>query len=135
MPTAVPKLAAQLAYLRLTGYRLAPERRGLRSRISVVNPATGGVAVEIPEKHAGMFGGMSASRLLAGVRSLPPAGPPPDLQNSDLLYQVLLSLALQDVEVGGAEAADLADRALALSRGNKELNPPAALEAAKQSSA
>ena len=132
---AFTQLAAQLAYLRLTGYRLAPERRGLRSRISVVNPATGGVAVEIPEKHAGMFGGMSASRLLAGVRSLPPAGPPPDLQNSDLLYQVLLSLALQDVEVGGAEAADLADRALALSRGNKELNPPAALEAAKQSSA
>src|SRR2546429_3228228 len=111
---AFTQLAAQLAYLRLTGYRLAPERRGLRSRISVVNPATGGVAVEIPEKHAGMFGGMSASRLLAGVRSLPPAGPPPDLQNSDLLYQVLLSLALQDPEVGGADAAELADRALEL---------------------
>jgi hypothetical protein len=126
------QVAAQLAYLRLTGYRLTPERHGLRSRISVVNPATGGVAVEIPDKHAGMFGGMNAPRLLAGVRSLPPAGPPPDLQNSELLYQVLLSLALQDADLGGAEAADLADRALELSRQNKELAPPAALEAAKQ---
>jgi hypothetical protein len=131
---AFTQLAALLAYLRLTGYRLAPERRGLRSRISVVNPATGGVAVEIPEKHAGMFGGITASRLLAGVRGLPPAGPPPDLQNSELLHQVLLSLALQDSDVGGAEAAELADRALELSRSNKELDPPAALEAAKQSS-
>ena len=129
---AFTQLAAQLAYLRLTGYRLAPERRGLRSRISVVNPATGGVVVEIPEKHAGMFGGMTASRLLAGVRALPPAGPPPDLQNADLLHQVLLSLALSDAEVGGAEAAELADRALELSRANKELDPPAALGAAKQ---
>jgi hypothetical protein len=75
---------------------------------------------------------MNAGRLLAGVRSLPPAGPPPDLQNSELLYQVLLSLALQDRDVGGAEAADLADRALELSRQNKELAPPAALEAAKE---
>lgn len=129
---AFTQLAAQLGYLRLTGYRLAPERRGLRSRISVVNPATGAVAVEIPDKHAGMFGGMNASRLLAGVRSLPPAGPPPDLENSDLLRQVLLALALQDAEVTGAEAAELADRALELSRQNKQLNPPAALEAAKQ---
>jgi hypothetical protein len=131
---AFTQLAAQLAYMRLTGYRLAPERRGLRSRISVVNPATGGVAVEIPEKHAGLFGGMTASRLLANVRALPPAGPPPDLQNSELMQQVFLSLALQDPDVGGAEAAEIADRALELSRGNKELDPPAALEAAKQAS-
>jgi hypothetical protein len=128
------QLAAQLAYLRLTGYRLAPERRGLRSRISVVNPATGGVAVTIPEKHAGMFGGMSASKLLIGVRALPPAGPPPDLQSSELLRQVLLSLALQDSDVSGAEAAELADRALELSQTNRQLDPPAALEAAKQGS-
>jgi hypothetical protein len=131
---AFTQLAAQLAYLRLTGYRLAPERRGLRSRISVVNPATGGVAVTIPEKHAGMLGGTSASKLLMGVRALPPAGPPPDLQSSELLRQVLLSLALQDSEVSGAEAAELADRALELSQGNRALDPPAALEAAKQGS-
>src|SRR5436305_6985663 len=129
---AFTQLAAQLGYLRLTGYRLVPERRGLRSRISVVNPATGGVAVEIPEKHAGMFGGISASRLLAGLRALPPAGRPPDLQNSELLHQVLLSLALQDSDVGGAEAAELADRALQLSQQNQELDPPAALAAAQQ---
>ncbi len=119
-------------YLRLTGYRLVPERRGLRSRISVVNPATGGIAVTIPEKHAGMFGGTNASRLLAGVRALPAAGPPPDTQNSELLRQVLLALALQDSEVSGAQAAELADRALELSEGNRALDPPAALEAAKQ---
>ncbi len=130
--TAFTQLAAQLGYMRLTGYRLAPERRGLRSQISVVNPATGAVAVTIPEKHAGFFGGMSASRLLANVRALPPAGPPPDLQNSELMRQVLLALALQDPDVGGAEAADLADHALELSQGNRELDPPAALEAAKQ---
>ncbi|HEY2161121.1 MAG TPA: hypothetical protein VGH24_07435 [Solirubrobacteraceae bacterium] len=131
---AFMQLAAQLAYLRLTGYRLAPERRGLRSRISVVNPATGGVAVTIPEKHAGMLGGTSASKLLVSVRGLPPAGPPPDLQNSELMRQVLLSLALQDADVSGAEAAELADRALELSQGHRALDPPAALEAAKQSS-
>ena len=129
---AFTQLAAQLGYLRLTGYRLVPERRGVRSRISVVNPATGGVAVEIPEKHAGMFGGMNASRLLAGVRALPPAGPPPDLENSELMRQVFLSLALQDADVGGAEAPELAERALELSRSDRELDPPAALEAAKQ---
>ena len=77
---------------------------------------------------------MTASRLLANVRALPPAGPPPDLQNSNLMQQVFLSLALQDPDVGGAEAAELADRALELSRSNKELDPPAALEAAKQGS-
>jgi hypothetical protein len=131
---AFTQLAAQLAYLRLTGYRLAPERRGLRSRISVVNPATGGVVVTIPEKHAGMLGGTSAAKLLVGVRALPPAGPPPDLQNAELVRQVLLSLALQDPDVGGAEAADLADRALELTRGDGALDPPAALEAAKQGS-
>jgi hypothetical protein len=129
---AFTQLAAQLAYLRLTGYRLAPERRGLRSRISVVNPATGGIAVTIPEKHAGMFGGTTASKLLAGVRALPPAGSPPETQNSELMRQVLLALALQDSDVSGAQAAELADRALELSQGNRELDPPAALEAAKQ---
>jgi hypothetical protein len=130
---AFTQLAAQLAYLRLTGYRLTPERRGLRSRISVVNPATGAIVVTIPEKHAGMFGGTSASKLLAGVRALPPAGPPPDLQNSELLRQVLLALALQDADVGGAQAAEIADRAVELSQ-SKQLDPPAALEAAKQAS-
>src|SRR5437588_6914705 len=45
---AFTQLAAQLGYLRLSGYRLALERAGLRSRISVVNPATGAIAVTIP---------------------------------------------------------------------------------------
>jgi hypothetical protein len=62
---------------------------------------------------------------------LPPAGAPPDLQNPELLRQVLLALALRDENVGGAEAAELADRALELTRGNAALDPPAALEAAK----
>ncbi|HEY2260485.1 MAG TPA: hypothetical protein VGH45_12265 [Solirubrobacteraceae bacterium] len=132
------QLAAQLGYMRLSGYRLALERHGLRSRISVVNPATGAIAVTIPDKHPGGMlsfgGGNNAARLLAGVRSLPPAGPPPDLGDPELMRQVLLALALRDETVGGAEAAELADRALELVRGNRSLDPPAALEAAKEES-
>jgi hypothetical protein len=132
------QLAAQLGYMRLSGYRLALERHGLRSKIAVVNPATGAIAVTIPDKHPGGMlsfgGGNNAARLLAGVRSLPPAGPPPDLETPELMRQVLLALALRDESVGGAEAAELADRALELARANKALDPPAALEAAKSES-
>jgi hypothetical protein len=135
--TAFTQLAAQLGYLRLSGYRLALERSGLRSKVNVVNPATGGIVATIPDKHPGGLlslggGANSAGRLLVAVRSLPPAGPPPDLQNPELLGQVLLALALQDEDVSGAEAAELADRALELVRSNVALDPPAALEAAKQ---
>jgi hypothetical protein len=66
------------------------------------------------------------------VRGLPPAGPPPDLQSPELLRQVLLALALRDESIGGAEAAELADRALELTRQSGGMDPPAALEAAKQ---
>lgn len=126
-------LAAQLGYLRLSGYRLALERHGLRSRISVVNPATGGIVATIPDKHpAGLLRrGGGASGLLAAVRTLPPAGPPPDLQSPELLRQVLLALALRDEDVSGAEAVELADRALALLEAGSTLDPPAALLAAK----
>jgi hypothetical protein len=128
------QLAAQLGYLRLSGYRLALERAGLRSKIAVVNPATGAIVATIPEKHPGGLlsrGGATAARLLAELRGLPPAGAPPDLQDPELLRQILLALALRDDTVGGAEAAELADRALELVRGNAALDPPAALEAAK----
>jgi hypothetical protein len=134
---AFAQLAAQLGYLRLSGYRLALERVGLRSKVNVVNPATGGVVATIPDKHPGGLlsfggGGNTAPRLLAATRSLPPAGTPPDLRDPELLRQVLLALALRDDSVGGAQAAELADRALELTRGNAALDPPAALEAAKQ---
>jgi len=130
---AFTQLAAQLGYLRLSGYRLTLERHGLRSRVGVLNPATGAIVATIPEKHpGGLFGGGNgAAKLLAGARALPPAGAPPDLQNPELLRQVLLALALRDESVSGAEAAELADRALQLTRGNAALDPPAALEAAK----
>jgi hypothetical protein len=130
---AFTQLAAQLGYLRLSGYRLTLERHGLRSKVGVLNPATGAIVATIPDKHpGGLFGGgNNASKLLAGVRSLPPAGAPPDLQNPELLRQVLLALALRDESVSGAEAAELADRALQLTRGDAALDPPAALEAAK----
>jgi hypothetical protein len=126
-------LAAQLGYLRLSGYRLALERSGLRSKVNLVNPATGAVAATIPDRAGGRLfgGGVSASRLVAGARALPPAGPPPDSSNPELLHQVLLALALRDDSVSGAEAAELADRALALVKGNPQLPPPEALEAAK----
>ncbi|MBV9804345.1 MAG: hypothetical protein JO130_14185 [Solirubrobacterales bacterium] len=131
---AFAQLAAQLGYLRLSGYRLALERAGLRSKVSVVNPATGGIVAVIPDKASGRLfgGGASAPRLLASVRDLPPAGRPPDTQSPELLRQVLLALALRDESVGGAEAAELADRALQLALGSGDLDPPAALEAAKQ---
>jgi hypothetical protein len=129
------QLAAQLGYLRLSGYRLALERHGLRSKINVVNPATGGIAATIPEKHpGGLFGGGGgAPKLLAQVSALPPAGPPPDTQNPELMQQVLLALALRDDSISGAEAPALADRALELTRGDSALDPTAALEAAKRS--
>ena len=132
---AFTQLAAQLGYMRLSGYRLTLERHGLRSKISVVNPATGAIAVTIPDKHPGMLsfgGGENAVKLLAGVRSLPPAGDPPDLQNPELMRQVLLALALRDESVSGVEAAELADRALGLAQADRALDPPAALEAARQ---
>jgi hypothetical protein len=131
---AFTQLAAQLGYLRLSGYRLTLERHGLRSKVGVLNPATGAILATIPDKYpGGLFGGgNNASRLLAGVRALPPAGAPPDLQNPEMLRQVLLALALRDESVSGAEAAELADRALELARDDAALDPPAALQAAKK---
>jgi hypothetical protein len=132
---AFTQLAAQLGYLRLSGFRLALERAGLRSKVALVNPATGAVVTTIPDKHPGRLfggGGASAPKLLATVRALPPAGPPPDTQNPELMRQVLLALALRDETVGGADAVELVDRALELTRGDRSLDPPAALEAAKR---
>lgn len=136
---AFVSLAAQLGYLRLTGYRLALERHGLRTRIRVVNPATGAVAAAIGDRHPrGLFsrgeGAGAASRLAATLRALPPAGPPPDPSDPELMRGVLLTLALRDESLGGAEAAELADRALALMTADGPggaLDPPAALEAAR----
>jgi hypothetical protein len=128
------KLAAQLGYMRLSGYKLALERHGLRSRISVVNPATGAIAVVVPDKAPGRLfgGGGGASKLASQVAALPPAGPPPDTQDPELMRQVLLALALRDDSIGGAEAAELVDRALPMVTGAGALDPPAALEAAKK---
>jgi hypothetical protein len=130
---AFVQLAAQLGYLRLSGYRLVPERSGVRSKVNLVNPATGAVALTIPDRHPGRLlgGGVNVAALLASAGSLPPAGPPADTQRPEVLHQVLLALALRDDSIGGAEAAMLADRALELAQANQALDPPAALEAAK----
>jgi hypothetical protein len=130
---AFTQLAAQLGYLRLSGYRLVPVRSGLRSKINLVNPATGGIAITIPDRHPGrlLAGGSNVRTLLATASSLPPAGAPADTRSPELLRQVLLALALRDESIGGAEAAILADRALELAQANQALDPPAALEAAK----
>ena len=130
---AFAQLAAELGYLRLSGYRVQPMRSGLRSKVNVVNPATGAIAVTVPEKHGGRLfgGGANVSSLLAAVRGLPAAGPPPDTQSPEMLRQVLLALALRDDSLGGAEAAMLADRALELAQADRALDPPAALAAAK----
>ncbi len=134
---AYVSLAAQLGYLRLSGYRLALERSGLRSKVNLVNPATGGVAATIPDKAPGRLfggGGAGAVKLVVATRALPQAGPPPDTKDPELLRQALLALALRDDEVSGADAAELADRALTLVTGNPQLDPPAALEQAKTQS-
>ncbi|MDE3130811.1 MAG: hypothetical protein KGL16_06620, partial [Acidobacteriota bacterium] len=104
--SAYQQLAAQIGYLRLSGYRLALERSGLRSKVALVNPATGAVTLQIPDRHPGRLfgGGANVSSLLAAARALPPAGPPPDLQRPELLRQTLLALALGDESTGGAEA-------------------------------
>ena len=47
---------------------------------------------------------------------------------------MLLALALRDENLGGAQAAELADRALELVRGDAALDPPAALQAARNQS-
>jgi hypothetical protein len=132
--SAFGQLAAHLGYLRLSGYRLVLERSGIRSKVSVLNPATGGVALLIPDRHPGRLlgAGNNVSRLLALAKSLPPAGPPPDLQNPELLQQVLLALALRDDTVTGEQAVELADRALEIVRADSTLDPAAALEKAKQ---
>jgi hypothetical protein len=138
-------LAAELGYRRLSGYRVSLERHGLRSKARLVNPATGAIAAVIDDRHprAGLFSRGSdqgASGLVARLRVLPSAGPPPDLANPELLRGVLLALALRDDSLGGAEAAELADRALALmtagegtgaGAGGRALDPPAALQAAR----
>ncbi len=131
---AYQQLAAQVGYLRLSGYRLGLERSGLRSRIALIDPASGAIAMSIPDKHPGRLfgGGKDVAALLAGARELPPAGPPPDLQRPELLHQTLVALALADEDTSGEQAVELADRALELSRGTPELDPAAALVAARE---
>jgi hypothetical protein len=131
---AYQQLAAQLGYLRLTGYRVALERAGLHSKVNLVDPATGGIAFQIPGKHPGKLfgGGVNVKSLLVAARALPPAGQPPDLQNPELLRQTFLALALRDESTSGAEAAELADRALTIAQGDSTLDPVAALAAARQ---
>jgi hypothetical protein len=131
--SAFTQLAATLGYLRLSGYRLILERSGIRSKINLLNPATGGVAMVIPDKHPGrLLGGTNVQRLLAQAKSLPQAGLPPDTSNPELLRQVLLALALRDDTVSGEQAVTLADRALALSQADSSLDPAGALRAAKE---
>ena len=62
---AFTQLAAQLGYMRLSGYRLALERHGLRSKVNVVNPATGAIVATIPDRHGGrLFGGGASAGAL-----------------------------------------------------------------------
>ncbi|MGN6170615.1 MAG: hypothetical protein ACTHQQ_20980 [Solirubrobacteraceae bacterium] len=131
---AFTQLAAQLGYLRLSGYRLTLERHGLRSKVHVVNPGTGAIAATIPERHPGKLfgGGVTARSLVTSVSALPAPGPPPVLDSPELLRNVLLSLALRDETLTGVQAVDVAEQALALASGEGALEPQAALEAAKR---
>ncbi|MGC9222164.1 MAG: hypothetical protein ACP5H2_12640 [Solirubrobacteraceae bacterium] len=132
---AFQQLAAQLGYLRLSGYRFALERSGLRSKLSLVNPASGAILLQIPDKHPGRLfgGGHNVTSLLAAATNLPPAGPPPDVRSPELLRQAYLALALSDENTTGAQAADLADRAFEIASKDATLDPAAALERARHS--
>ena len=108
------QLAAQLGYLRLSGYRLALERHGLRSKIGVVNPATGAIVVQIPDKHPGrLFGGWrraaAAGRRCARCRR-------PGRRRTSRIPSCCVRCSWRwrcaTTTIGGAEAAELADRAL-----------------------
>ena len=131
---AFTQLAAQLGYLRLSGYKLALERHGLRSKIHVVNPATGAIAATIPERHPGKLfgGGVGVQSMLASVSGLPAPGRPPELDSPEFLRELLLALALRDESLDGAEAVEIAERAVPLASGQRALDPAAALEAAKR---
>ncbi len=127
-------LAAQLGYLRLSGYRVVLEREGTRSALHLMDPATGAVAARIPSRHPGrlsLSGGATAPRLLAELRALPAAGPETDPQRPELLREVILALALRDEDTSGAEAVELADRALELAQADPSLDPTKALAAAR----
>ena len=131
------QLAAQIGFLRLSGYRVALERVGLRSRLSLVDPATGAIALTVPERAGGRLfgGGTTAPTLLGSSHALPAAGPPPDLARPEALHEVLLALALGDDSLGGAAAAEAADRALALMTADSSLEPKRALAQATSSGA
>ncbi len=131
---AFTQLAAQLGYLRLSGYKLALERHGLRSKVHVIDPATGAIAATIPERHPGKLfgGGVGVQSLLASVSELPAPGPPPALDSPAFLRELLLALALRDETLDGAQAVEVAERAVPLASGQDALDPSAALEAAKR---
>jgi hypothetical protein len=79
--------------------------------------------------HGSHFGRLRVASGAEWTRTLAFALP---TQNPELMREVLLTLALSDDSLSGVEAAELADRALGVARGNPQLDPPAALEAAKQ---
>ena len=109
------QLAAQLGYLRLSGYRLALEQAGLRSKAALVNPPRAVVAM-IPDKAPGrLFGGARAQPGGGVCVTLPPAGARPTSE-PEQLRQEPLALALRDESHGGAEAGEPADHALELAK-------------------
>lgn len=130
-------LAGRLAYLRMSGYRVALERHGLRSKLRLVDPSSGAITAVIEDKHprGGMLSRGSAGTargLATRMAALPAAGPPADPTDPEMLRGVLLALALREEDLGGAEAAELADRALELMRAPEaRLDPTAALQAAR----
>ncbi|MGI8557271.1 MAG: hypothetical protein ACR2ND_03010 [Solirubrobacteraceae bacterium] len=130
-------LAAQLGYLRLSGWRIVLTREGLRSRVDVLNPATGAIAASIPRKCGGsLFGGRAkggVGALRAALRALqPPESVDRAAASQEQLYGLYLSLAMADADSSAAAGVELADRAWELSRADPALDPRAALEAARR---
>jgi hypothetical protein len=129
---AYVQVALRVAAHRLSGYRLTAERCGLRSKLRLIDPASGALACVIPERMPSRwFGGQALlPRLVAELAKLPvPGGRGSDAGSP--LRAVLLTLALADPDITGAEAPEVADRALALLESRPGLDPLHALKAAR----
>ena len=131
------QLAAQLGYLRLSGYRLALERHGLRSKVNVVNPATGGIVASIPDnipvaccRPSAVAGSTPPPAGSGGLAAAGRAAPGPAEPRAAARGPAGAGVPRRE---RGRRRGGRAGRPRAeLARGDHALDPPAALEAAKK---
>ena len=127
------QLAAQLGYMRLSGYRLALDRHGLRSKVNVVNPATGAIVATIPDRHPGRLfgGGRSGGAARLGPRAASGGAPAGSRGPGGAAPGAAGAGAPRRVPERGRGRRARRPGFGASARG-RALDPPAALEAAKR---